>query len=308
MYVFLLSYISFIMKKDFFSFLILLFCIILLFMKQTSIQATIISSCQLFFYQVFPSLFPFMILSDLLIYFRIPHLLSHFLSPLLSRLFHVSSVSCYVFFISLFSGSPTNAYIIKNLVLNNNLTPQEASHIMSFSFFSNPLFLYSLFSYLFPTSYSLAILLTLYLTNVLIGLFTRPSSYQNHVFSAPKMPDFGQYLTQSLRNAMNTLIFVLGSIVLFSLINVFINPYEMPFIKCILEISQGLHSLRDVSSILGRSLLTLITCSFGGLSIHMQVKGILSEANISYTPFLKARFIQGILSVTLFLLIHYAFL
>ena len=44
--------------------------------------------------------------------------------------------------------------------------------------------------------------------------------------------------------------------------------------------------------------------SFGGFSVHMQVLGIITEANIKYKPFFIARVIHAILASGLALILY----
>ena len=52
-----------------------------------------------------------------------------------------------------------------------------------------------------------------------------------------------------------------------------------------------------------KEILAIIFISFGGLSIHLQIKGIISDSNISYLKFLKYRLYQTIISVFVVLII-----
>lgn len=295
------------MKKDLFSILCLALFTILLLIKNAFIKTVIISSCTLFFYHIFPSLFPFMILSDLFLYFHVPEYLSLFLSPFMSKLFSISPYGCYVFFLSCFSGTPTNAYTLTNLVIDKKMSHEEAAHVLSFSFFSNPLFLYSAYSSFLPANIVFPILIIPYLANIIIAFIFRPKSYNKQFSFSKSIPNFGAFFSLSLHKTMNTLVFILGSIVFFAMISSIINPFDFTLVKGILEISQGLYSLNKIPSLFLREVLALLFTSFGGMCIHMQVKGIISEAGISYLPFLKARFCQVGLSITLLLIFHYAF-
>ena len=116
-------------------FFLILFTLFL-FQQNELIQKTILSSCELFLTKLFPSLFPMMILSDLFLYFGLPDLLCKYFGSLFQKLFHTSPYGAFAFFISCFSGTPSNAYVIKNLYLENCLSKEEASKILSFSFFS----------------------------------------------------------------------------------------------------------------------------------------------------------------------------
>ena len=111
-------------------------------------------------------------------------------------------------------------------------------------------------------------------------------------------------LTNSIKNTMNTLLMILGTISIFFLLNAIINPLNIPLVSGFLEISQGLNSLIALDTSLKlKELLTIFIMSFGGLSIHLQIKGILSDTPISYLSFLKGRIIQTILSIIIVLII-----
>ncbi len=293
------------MKKNIPIFLLFLFTF-LIFYQNKEVQVAIIDSCELFITKLFPSLFPMMILCDLFIYFDLPEFFCKYFGSFFSKVFHTSPNGAFAFFISCFSGTPSNAYMIKNLYLENVLTKEEASHILSFSFFTNPLFYYTMLNALFPENYITIwkLFFIPYLVNILIGfLCPHRTQISKLTVSNPK-PNFGIFLSNSINHAMNTLMFILGTVTLFFILNTFINHNQIPLLSGILEVSQGLHSLTTVSySLKLKELLTIFFVSFGGLSIHLQIKGILSDTPISYKEFLKGRMKQIFLSIILLIFV-----
>ena len=289
------------MKKNIFSFFLLSLCLIILFKNNLEIHDAIINACTLFMTKLFPSLFPMMILSDLLLYFKIPDLIAKTLAPIWPKIFHTNPYGAFVFFISCFSGTPTNAYIIKNLVTEKKLNSAEATHLLGFSFFNNPLFLYTMLSLIFPNNYLtvLKILIIPYIINLFLGIIIRPSTKQDTAFIFnEKKENLGEFLSNSIKNTMNTLLFILGSISLFFILNTILNPQNYPFLTGFLEISQGLNALlTPLLSLKAKELLAIFFISFGGLSIHLQIKGILSNTTISYLSFFRYRLLESSLSL-----------
>ena len=176
--------------------------------------------------------------------------------------------------------------------------------MLSFAFFTNPLFYYTMLKFIFPnqTFTIIKLLLIPYFCNILIGIFskTKDNSFSNLVTN--EKTSFGIMLSNSIKNAMNTLSLILGTVTLFLILNAFINPMNFPLLSGLLEVSQGLNSLIDVSySQKIKELLTIFFVSFGGLSIHLQIKGILSDTSISYWQFFKGRIKQCILGILLIL-------
>lgn len=295
------------MKQNKGPLIILTVITIFIFKNNLVIQDAILKSCTLFLTKLFPSLFPMMIISDLFIYFGLPELLCKYFGKPFQKIFSTSPYGVFIFFISCFSGSPTNAYLIKNLTNKNYITEDEASNLLSFSFFSNPLFLYTMLSFIFKNDLKIVFTLLFlpYLVNILIGLFSKKSIISSNSLTYQKEKEnFGIILSSSIKNAMNTLLLILGSVTIFFLLNALLNPINNPLLSGFLEISQGLNTLITINiSQKAKEILSIAMISFGGLSIHLQIKGILSDTNISYQKFLKARIIQTVISVLIITLI-----
>lgn len=288
------------MKQNKGPLIFLTFFTITLFINSNQVQKAILEGCELFITKLFPSLFPIMILSDCFIYFGLPEFLCKYIGNAFSKFFHISPYGAFAFFTSCFSGSPSNAYVIKNLYSKNYLTEKEASKLLSFSFFSNPLFLFTMLSLIFPNNLYiiLKLLLLPYVVNFILGFLSKKENIVINNIMNNSQENFGTMLSQSIRNAMNTELMILGSISIFFIINAIINPQNIPFISGLLEISQGLNRLIGLSeSTKLKEALAITFISFGGLSIHLQIKGILSDTNISYLKFLKGRIYQTIISL-----------
>ncbi len=286
------------MKKNYLPLTILIFFTVILFKNNGVIQQSILEGCHLFITRLFPSLFPMMILCDCLVFFGLPELLCKVLGPCFSKLFHVSSYGAFAFVMSFFSGSPANAYLIKNLYQKHYLTEEEASKILSFAFFSNPLFLYTMLGLLFERRTLIWLLFLLpYFVNIGIGIFSKKDFARKEMVIKREKESFGTMLSSSIKNAMNTNLLILGSVCLFFIINTVFNPFHQPIFTGFLEISQGLNQLVTLScSLKAKALMATFFISFGGLSIHLQIKGILSDTPISYLQFLKGRIKQALIS------------
>ena len=97
---------------------------------------------------------------------------------------------------------------------------------------------------------------------------------------------------------------VLGSIIFYLVISsIIINTFNISypfdiFIKGILEMTQGLNSLINLN-IKFKEIIAIFFITFGGFSIHTQVKCILDEQGLNYKYFLKGRIIQVIIVIIL---------
>ena len=98
---------------------------------------------------------------------------------------------------------------------------------------------------------------------------------------------------------------ILGTLIFYNLI-INLIPINIPTIKNILngilEITTSLANLKNINIAINiKKILTLIYLSFGGLSIHTQIKSILPDTN--YNIFIKSRLICIIISLILSLFI-----
>ena len=81
---------------------------------------------------LFPSLFPFLVLSELLLGFGIVHFLGTLLNPLMRPLFRVPGSGGFVFAVSCASGYPTGAKLTAQLWDQKLVTREEGERLVGF--------------------------------------------------------------------------------------------------------------------------------------------------------------------------------
>ncbi len=276
---------------------------------------------------IFPSLFPFFVITEIAINYGVVELFAELSKPIMQKLFRLNSNAAFVWGMSILSGFPSSAKYARELYLNGSLNEHEATKVLTFSHFSNPLFILGTVSILFLNNkeVGLLILLSHYLTNIIIGLGFRnyyPSKKENEKVSLRKAINnmhnkrinndltFGQIITNSLINSINTLLLILGVITMFLIItqvidnNLNLSNYVQTILNGFVEMTQGLKyiSLLDIPLKL-KSILSTMIISFGGLSVHMQIISILSDTKIKYLPFFVARILHATISAILVFII-----
>ena len=269
---------------------------------------------------VFPSLFPFFVLSDLLINYGFIELIGEIFKPIMNRIFKTKGVGAFALIMSLISGFPSSAKYIKELYNKNLIDEKEATKLLMFTHFSNPLFILGTISLLFLNNKEVGLLILIchYLGNIIIGIIFRnyyPSKEETKKTSLKniinKISDnrikngkkFGEIVTNALLNSINTLILILGVITMFLVIttiidnNININSFHQSILNGFIEMTQGLKyvSIQEVPLKL-KCIISTMIISFGGLSVHMQIISILSDTKIKYLPFLTARIIHALIS------------
>ena len=293
------------MNKSFKRIIIILCLITLLILyllNSSLIIKSILNYTKLFIEKLFPVQFLFFTLSTLLIDYGLIELISNF--------FNLNTSSFYIFFMSLISGFPSGSKYTKELLEKNLLTEESANKIIMSTHFPNPLFMLgTVYLILNDKVLSLKIYLSLFLSNLLLFLFTKKEK-KKVIFSYQNKKDFSTLLENALNKSLKTIILIYGNSLFFYLISLIISRYlvlntnSYILLNGLFDLMKGISSLALVRSNLKKALFTILFISFGGISIHMQVKSIITDTPIKYKNFLLGRIISTILAFIIFFLIN----
>ncbi len=311
------------MKKKITSIIILIILLYITFEVLTtssSILNSILFSISIWKNNIFPSLFPFFVLSEMLINYGFVELISELFKPFMQSFFKINSKASFVLGMGILSGFPSSAKYTKELYISGDLNENEAAKVLTFTHFSNPLFILGTISGLFLNNKEIGYLILLchYFGNFIVGFLFRnyyPSTTEKTKFSIKlainKMHNkrinnnltFGEIITNSLLSTINTLLLILGVITMFLVIttiidnNISLNNYYQTLLNGFFEMTQGLKyvSLLNIPLKLKTALSTMFI-SFGGLSVHIQTISILSNTKIKYMPYLTARIMHALIS------------
>lgn len=251
-----------------------------------------------------PTLFPFFIITDLLSNYGFINFISNIFGQIMV-IFKLPKKTSYALFMSMASGFPGNSKLIKELLETGEITSQEASKLLTFTHFSNPLFIIGTIGLIFLNNQKIGLLILIvhYLTNFITGFLFRNIYKETSVINKKKerttLP-FITVLLKSINNAVNTMFLIYGIIIFTSLltniitINLNLSSFQKSLLTSFLEITQGLKLIANepLNISIKTSLITFFL-SFGGISIHMQVMGILANYKINYYLYLLARIIHA---------------
>ena len=281
-------------NKPIFTLIILTLLLIMYFINSEYIIKCFLEYNDLFYTKLYPVSFIFFILSSLLIEYKVLDYLP------------ININGIYIFLLSLISGFPSGSKYTKELLDKKYISYEEASSLLLFSHFPNPLFIIGSISLILDKTICFKILISLILSNFIILIFTKKykKKYTNIVYSN----NFSKSLKTSIYNSFKTIILIYGTSIFFYLISsiitkyISINPYLYILISGIFDLTKGVFSTTIINSTIIKSLFILIFISFGSISIHIQVKSIL-EDTLLYKSFVKGRIIGTILSLIIYLLI-----
>lgn len=279
--------------KDNIKLFISLFIVYLLFKNSFLITNEIINSSTMFFYIIFPSTFINLLLMDLLYYLNFPYHLHHILKI---------PYKYILIILSFISGTPSNIYLIKNLYLNKYIDKEEVKDMISYTFFINPFFLYTMLNKTFNFRTSILLIVIPLLINIVKSLFLKDNF---ELIIKPKKESLFIYIINSVKNNINTLLNILGSIILINIINVLINKSNNIVLTGILEITKGLNLVINNNLTYDiKLILAAFFINFGGLSIITQAYSIIDDKNISYLSIIKGRIASSFIAIMIIIILN----
>lgn len=308
------------MKKTNQSFLVICILILITTLLISYSEAVIESvgfSISIWKENLFPSLFPFFVVSNLLIEYGFVDLLGNFFGKWMPKLFGLSNKSSFILFISMISGFPSSAKYTSRLVHEGVLSKEEGEQILTFTHFSNPLFILGFIGTTLLNNQKLAFLLLFchIFSNIIIGLVSKKEiSLQDLKGRAnwtprKESPSFGKALSKSIMDSLNTTFLLLGVVTCFLVLTTMLQnfiPFSATakiFISGLLEMTQGIKLVAGLSiSPFLKGMWMLGFVSFGGFSVHMQVLSFISEENLRYFPYFWGRVLQVIIACVLYLM------
>lgn len=313
--------------KTFIIMIILLVILSFIYYYPKETINTVLSAINIWFYNVLPTLFPFFILSDLFINYGIVDLISELFKKIMA-LFNLSGNCSFVLLGSFISGIPSGAKYTKQLLDNGDITVDEANHLITFTHFSNPLFIIGTIGSVLLNNIKLGyiILISHILGNIIIGFLFRKRIYiekENisfkkaflamHKKRISNKDNFITILANSIYNTIDILFLLLGIIIIFLLLSSFIskfiaNEFILLLLKGIMEMTQGVKYVSNSNlSLLLKTIFITFFISFGGLSVHLQISSIINESKIKYKNFLIARIIHSFISSILVYIFYILF-
>lgn len=280
--------------------------------------STISYSLDIWFHSLLPAMFPFFVISDLLIAYHITYYIPKIIRKTFCFIFGVNEEVVTVFFLSCFSGFPSSARIVREMFDKGYLDLDDANRALMFTHFSNPMFVLSTVGLMFTSMemYAYYVLISHYLGNVIIGVLSRSKKYHfqyDYTEKLVKSQSFSKLFIQAIRSSVDTCLLIAGTFTCFFLFSSFIiyyfniNGYPEIVLKGILEITMGIKSLSSYSiGNIYKGVLVTMFLSFGGLSVHMQVLSQIVGTKLSYHSFFVSRvfhaLISGFICYLLFLL------
>lgn len=317
-----------------FSILILI-CTIFVIISPNVILTSTRNSLILWGNIIVPSLFSFLVLSELLNLTGINTIIGRILNPIMRPIFNLPGISSTAIVLGMTSGYPIGAKTTADLLKSKKCTLNDANHLITFTNNSGPLFIsgaVGLGIYNNPAIANL-LLISHYTSAILVGIlfrFIKANDYKQNstnssIIEIINFSKIGLLLGDIIRRSISTLFILGGFIVIFAVFTCildslgilnYISTIFFPqldrysansLIYGLLEVTNGVTRLASSTfSLFFKIILTSFFIGFGGLSVHLQTLNILSDTQISISRYFIGKTLQGLFSAVIsYLLLSY---
>lgn len=277
----------------------LIFIEVLILFNSSVIINAVQGSIKIFLKNVFPSLFPTMVIGVMLVKNNVYEIIPKFIKNIFKKVFNYNDYMTSIFIISLISGTPSNALYINEYLDKGLITNNEAESLLLSTHFINPLFVVGMVGNVIfkSTKIGFILLLALWASNLIKAYITRPKVYKNidKKNISCNEPIINSFFT-SIKQAVYALLTIMGIIILFNILTILIrevfnlNNTLSIIINGILEMTGGVTRVSEINiNTLLKIIMTYVMLNFGGLSIHMQAFSMLENKKIRYFKYLIFR-------------------
>lgn len=284
--------------------------IIFLFNLDIVINSTL-SASYLFITKVFVSIFPFIILSDILFYFNYDLFLKKIFGNIISKLFNVSKSTSIIYILSILTSHPTNSVYIKEMLDRKEIDKNDINKILLTTYFPSIAFVIGTIGIGIYHSIKTGVFLylTILIKNILIGIFLRGKNLSKEIQSIKKNNiTLQETISNSIIKGINISYTILGNIIIFTIIVNLLNNYLninstiLSLISGMLEMTSGIFMISNLNINLSQKiLLTSFILNFSGLSIIFQTTSILNKYKINIKKILITKLIFSIIILLVFL-------
>lgn len=278
---------------------------------------------------ILPSLFPFFVLSSLVVELGMSRYLGKLLEPVMAPLFRVNGNCAAALALGFVGGYPVGAQTAIQIYENGQCSRTEAERMLAFCNNSGPAFILGVVGAgVFGSGAAgLLLYLTHLLASLLVGMlfrFYRPGEgpqtrrgrgpqFQAASFSK----SFTKSVTGALRSTLNICAFILFFTVFLRilahagvltgaarLLASLLTPLGMDqtwaerLLTGLVEVSSGVSSLTD-GTLSGRLSMAAFMLGWAGVSVHCQVMAFLGDSGLSIRTYVVGKLLHGTLSAGL---------
>lgn len=265
-----------------------------------------------------PTLFPFMMISSVMVYTGMDKELGNMLSIVLKKIYHFSSYGLYAIFMGFFCGFPMGAKVVSELYENHKISKEEAQALLTFCNNIGPAyFMGIIIPILHACGYenTVPFILGMYGIPAIYGIFIGrvaakkigkfDINYKNtkELQAANSTMSFPAALKQACIDNTQSLIILGGYITFTNAFRIFLDflPFSVHvknILSSFLEIIGGVQTIYSTTLLTSQKIFWIMTAlCFSGISCLMQTSSFLEKSGLSLMNYLKHKSIITAISV-----------
>lgn len=303
--------------KNSFNLFITIICsliIIALILNPENCINSSLQGTQLFVYKVFPTMFPFVILTNIIMDYGGVHIYAKAFGKILCKILRLPRDSSIVLVISILCGYPLGAKYCCDLYEKKSIDFNTATRLLNIATNCSPLFIIGTIgsSMLHSKLYGYLLLTAGYISCLIMSFLLPAKKVSKQTFNFNNHDyvnnNFGETLKKSVENSIYSCVMVAGFIIMFSVLlgqikNTLVfsvlnhNKIIGTLILGMVEMTNGC-SLVNLSKIdiLPKLILFSFFTSFGGLCVMSQVYAFTYKYKFNMFKYLCRKLLQGIIS------------
>jgi sporulation integral membrane protein YlbJ len=278
---------------------------------------------------IVPSLFPFFVLSTLVVETGVSRRFGRLLEPIMRPLFNVGGDCVTPMVLGFIGGYPVGAKTVISLYESGGCTKTEAERLLSFCNNSGPAFIFGVVGAGVFASGRIGLLLYLAhcAASICVGVLFRkwgsgaaPSKAKRAV--RPKPKPFAAAFTESVRSSFQSTVNICGFVIFFTVfikmlfltgalpalargIGALLSPLGMDaewaerLLTGVIEISSGVWTLSGARELTASVAMAAFMLGWAGLSVHSQVLSFIGTSGLSVKTYILGKLLQGLLSAGL---------
>lgn len=269
-----------------------------------------------------PTLFPFMMISSIMVYSGADLELGHMLSRVLKKIYKYSSYGLYAIFMGFFCGFPMGAKVVSDLYEKDKISKTEADSLLAFCNNIGPAyFMGIIIPILHECGYhnTLPFVFGMYgipaVYGIVYGFIRKRQNTQNQPLDI--MPDtsdtpklsLAATLKKSCMDNTQSLIILGGYITFTNAFRIFLDFIPLSIdnkniLSSFLEIIGGVQAIYTTTLLPEQKVFWIMTAlCFGGVSCIMQTSSFLERSGLSISHYLKHKLITTIISALYYFII-----
>ncbi len=308
----------------------LLCCAIALICWPKEISAAVQDGLGLCYNVIIPSLFPFFILTSLVISLGLASYLGRLLEPVMRPLFHVGGACAAALALGFVGGYPVGARAALTLYESGTCTKTECERLLSFCNNSGPAFILGVVGAGIFADSRVGVLLCLVhaAASVCVGFLFRFYHWQDKDSRSqrPSPPiaarRFSVAFTDAVKGSVTSTLNICAFVVCFTIIIRlcflsgllpalaellgrlfaplgFHQEWAGRLLTGALELSSGVASLTGSGSLEGKAAMAAFLLGWAGVSVHCQVLSFLGESGLNVRTYLGGKLLHGLFSAAL---------